>query len=64
MTSSDAGSTPPPPHNPYITTPTTPPPSGPPTEQLPTMQPEPAPRAGWSWRATVAGAVAGGVIAA
>jgi S1-C subfamily serine protease len=28
------------------------------------MQPEPTPRAGWSWRATVAGAVAGGVIAA
>jgi S1-C subfamily serine protease len=56
MTSSDSGSTPPPPFNPYFQTPTTPPPSGPPVE--------PARRTGWSWRAGLAGAVAGGVIAA
>ncbi|MFC7497165.1 MULTISPECIES: S1C family serine protease [unclassified Nocardioides] len=65
MTSSDSGaSTPPPPYNPYFTTPTTPPPSGPPTESLPSMEPEPPTRSRWTWRSTLAGAVAGGVVAA
>lgn len=60
MTFPDSGSTPPPPPNPYFAAPTTPPPSGPPAFS----GPPPARRTGWSWRATLAGAVAGGVIAA
>lgn len=70
MTSSDFP--PPPPHNPYLP-PASPPPGPPPayppassdaehTQPIPAYQPPPRP--GWSWRATVAGAVAGGVLAA
>jgi len=70
MTSSDFP--PPPPHNPYVT-PSSPPPPYPPysqteqTQPIPAFQPQPTPRPArpaWSWRATVAGAVAGGVLAA
>ncbi|QWF22570.1 S1C family serine protease [Nocardioides sp. LMS-CY] len=68
MTSPDSGSTPPPPFNPYFAAPTTPPPAGPPAgppSGPPAFSaPPPARRTGWSWRATLAGAVAGGVLAA
>ncbi len=59
MTSSD--SPPPPPHNPYVSTPSTPPPAGAPAYAMP---PTPPRRSGWHWRETVAGVVAGGVLAA
>lgn len=72
MTSSD--SPPPPPHNPYVT-PSSPPPPYPPTygqaypqteqtQPIPPYQPQPAARSTWSWRSTLVGAVAGGVLAA
>lgn len=68
MTSSDFP--PPPPHNPYVT-PSSPPPPYPPaygstdqTQPIPPYLPQPTPAPAWSWRSTLVGAVAGGVLAA
>ena len=67
MTSSDFP--PPPPHNPYVTPSTPPPPYPPaygstePTQPLPMYQPQRTQPPAWSWRSTLVGAVAGGVLA-
>ena len=67
MTSSDFP--PPPPHNPYVTPSTPPPPYPPaygstePTQPLPMYQPQRTQQPAWSWRSTLVGAVAGGVLA-